>query len=143
LLIGPASVSAQDKEDEVKIPCASVPTPARTEFKRMFPKAVITGCAKEMEKDRVAYEITSKEGKIGRDVLFFEDGSLIVVEQTIDYNRIPAAVRQSFEKVYPRSAIRLSETATRGASVLYEFQVRHKGKNIQIVFDPEGNEVKP
>jgi hypothetical protein len=135
------AVFAQDKEVEEKIPCASVPAPARAAFQKLFPNALITRCAKEMEKDRIAYEISSREGKIRRDVLFFEDGSLIVVEETIDYDRIPAPVRQALEKVYPRRAVKLSETATRGSSVLYEFQIRHQGKDIEIVFDPSGNEV--
>jgi hypothetical protein len=45
LLTGATVTSAQDKEVEEKIPCASVPAPARTAFQKMFPKAVITHCA--------------------------------------------------------------------------------------------------
>jgi hypothetical protein len=66
-----------------------------------------------------------------------------VVEETIDYDRIPAPVREALERVYSRRAVRLSETATRGSSVLYEFHIKHEGKDIEIVFDSSGNEVKP
>jgi uncharacterized membrane protein YkoI len=140
---GAMSVFGQEKEEEQKIPCSSVPPPARAAFKKMFPKAVIRGCATELENGKTAYEITSREGKIGRDVLFYEDGSLIVVEETIDFKRIPEPVRLAVQSVMPLKAIQLSEKATRGETVYYEFHIKSKGQEVQLVFDPSGNEIKP
>jgi uncharacterized membrane protein YkoI len=119
-----------------------VPTPARDAFKKMFPKAVIKGCATELENGKTAYEFTSVERRIGRDVLFYEDGSLIVVEETIDFDKIPQPVREAVQKVYPRRTIKLSEKATRGQTVYYEFHIRSRGKDVQLVFDPNGKEIK-
>jgi uncharacterized membrane protein YkoI len=143
LCAGGTGAWGQEKEEEQKISCSSVPAPARSAFKKMFPKAVIKGCATELENGKSAYEITSREGKIGRDVLFYEDGSLIVVEETIAFNRIPEPVRAAVQKVTPRKAIELSEKATRGETVYYEFHIRSKHKDVQLVFDPSGKEIKP
>jgi hypothetical protein len=143
VLAGATSVGAQEKEEEQKISCSSVPAPARAAFKKMFPKAVIKGCATELEDNKTAYEITSREGKIGRDVLYYDDGSLIVVEETIDFSRIPEPVRAAVQKAYPLKAVKLSEKVTRGQTVYYEFHVTSKGKELQLVLDPSGTEMKP
>ena len=140
---GSAAAQQKEVEEEQKISCKSVPAPARAAFKKMFPKAVISGCATELENGKTAYEFTSREGKIGRDVLFYEDGSLIVVEETIDFDKIPKAVQEAVQKVHPRRAIRLSEKATRGDTVYYEFHVKVRGEDVQLVFDPDGKEIKP
>ncbi|HWE18728.1 MAG TPA: PepSY-like domain-containing protein [Hyphomicrobiaceae bacterium] len=142
LLYGSNGALAQEVEQETKIACSSVPTPARDAFKKMFPKAVIKGCATELENGKTAYEFTSVERRIGRDVLFYEDGSLIVVEETIDFDKIPQPVREAVQKVYPRRTIKLSEKATRGQTVYYEFHIRSRGKDVQLVFDPNGKEIK-
>jgi hypothetical protein len=76
-------------------------------------------------------------------VLFYEDGKLIVVEETIDFKQIPEAVRAAVQKVTPLKAIKLSEKATRGETVYYEFHIQRKGTDVQLVFDPTGKEIKP
>jgi hypothetical protein len=143
LLSGSTGAIAREVEQETKIVCSSVPTAARDAFKKMFPKAVVKGCATELEDNKIAYEFTSIEGRIGRDVLFYEDGSLIVVEETIDFDKIPLPVREAVQRVYQRRLIKLSEKATRGQTVYYEFHVRSRGKDVQLVFDPTGKEIKP
>jgi hypothetical protein len=139
---GATVASAQEEEQEQKISCSSVPSAVRAAFAKSYPKATITSCATEPEKDKPAFEITSTEGKTGRDVLFYPDGRLIVVEETIDFNDVPEAVQKRVRQKYPRDAVTLSEKVMRDATVLYEFHVTYKGKPDQVVYDPSGNEVK-
>jgi hypothetical protein len=140
VLCGPASAPAQ--ETEQKIACKEVPAPVRAAFAKTYPKATIKGCATELEEGKTAYEITSTEGKTGRDVLYYPDGKLIVVEETIAQGGLPEPVRQAVRKSFPGGSISLSEKVTRDASVAYEFHLKHKGKSWQVVFDPDGKEVR-
>jgi Putative beta-lactamase-inhibitor-like, PepSY-like len=141
LLAGAASVSAQDQEQEIS--CKAVPAAVRAAFEKSYPKASIKACAKEVEQDKTAYEIASMDGKIGRDVLYFADGTLIVVEETTTLNQLPEPVQQAVRKKYPRDPITLVEKIMRDDTVSYEFQIKHRGKTVETVFDAGGNEVKP
>lgn len=128
---------------EQKISCTAVPTTVREAFAKAFPKATIKGCAKEVEKGKTSYEISSTEGETRRDVLFYADGRLIVVEEAISFGSVPEPVQQAVHKRYPGSEIMLAEKLMRDATVLYEFRIKHRGKLVEIVFDTNGNEVKP
>lgn len=138
-LFGVMPASAQEQT----IKCENVPTEVRTAFEKAYPKATVNGCAKEVEKGRTAYEIMSTEGKTGRDVLFHEDGKLIVVEETIPVGDLPEPVRQAVSKTFPGRAIELAEKLTRDATVMYEIHLRHRGERVEIVFDASGKEAKP
>jgi hypothetical protein len=138
LLAGTASLSAQEQE----ISCGTVPSAVRSAFENAYPKATIHGCASEVEKGKTAYEISSKEGETGRDALFYPDGSLIVVEETIALGNVPDTVKQAVHRRFPRGEITLAEKVTRDGAVQYEFRVRNHGKLVEIAFDPRGDEVK-
>jgi hypothetical protein len=141
---GPSAQQQQHPEEaqEQEILCKTLPMAVRTAFSNAFPKATVRGCAKEVEKDKIAYEISSREGGTGRDVLFYDDGTVIVVEETIAFGKLPNPVQKVVSSRYRRKDIKLSEKVTRDGNVLYEFHVKHRGKLDQIVFDPSGNEVK-
>ena len=128
---------------EVEISCDAVPRAVRAAFERAFPKATIKECAKEVEKGKTAYEISSIEGQTRRDVLFHADGRLIVIEEVIPLESAPDPVQRAVRKMYPGGEIVLAEKLTRDGLVHYEFRVNHKGKHVEIVFDSSGNEVKP
>jgi Putative beta-lactamase-inhibitor-like, PepSY-like len=135
---GAAGASAQEQE----ISCEAVPAAVRAAFERAYPKAIIRACAAEPEKSKTAFEITSMEGKTGRDVLFYPDGRLIVIKETIAFSNIPEAVRKAVHKKYPRAPITLSERIMRANATHYEFRVKQNGEPEQVVFDSRGNEVQ-
>ena len=128
--------------EEQKISCDQVPSVVRSAFTTAFPKAVINECATELEGGKTAYEISSREGEIGRDVLFYPDGTLIVVEERIAAGDAPDPVQQAVRQAFPGGEIELAEKVTRGASLLYEFRLKHQGKQLEVVLDSSGNIVK-
>jgi uncharacterized membrane protein YkoI len=137
LLLQPTAALAQEQT----VPCNTVPQAVRAAFARAYPKATIRACAKEIEQGRTTYEIASKEGDVGRDVLYQPDGSLIVVEETITINEIPEPVHQAVRAKFPGGSIVRSEKLLRDGTVLYEFRVRHRGKVTEVQFNPSGDEV--
>jgi hypothetical protein len=137
-LVGASSVSAQEQE----IPCDDVPDAVRAAFEKAYPKAAVNTCAQEVEGGETVYEIASKEGETGRDVLFRADGGLILVEETIALDNVPDPVQQALHNGYPDGEVTLAEKIMRDATVLYEFRVKGRGGLEEIVFDGSGKEVE-
>ena len=127
---------------EQAISCDKVPAAVRTAFQTAYPKATIRDCAKEVEKDKVVYEISSIEGKTSRDILYYENGTLIVVEEVIPTGDLPEAVRQAISKRSP-GPIALAEKLTRDSTITYEVRLDRQGKVLELVFDPDGKEMAP
>ena|SRR5262245_30659879 len=140
LAILASATSALAEEQEIS--CDAVPRAVRAAFEKAFPKATIKECAKEVEKGKTAYEISSTEGGTHRDVLFYADGRLIVIEEAIPIESTPDPVQRAVRKMYPGGEITLAEKITRDGAVLYEFRVKLRGKHVEVVFDASGNEVK-
>ena len=137
-LVGASSVSAQEQE----ISCDDVPRAVRAAFEKAYPKAAVNACAEEVEGGETVYEIASREGGTGRDVLFEADGGLILVEETVAVGDVPDPVQQAVHKMYPDGVITLAEKIMRDATVLYEFRVKDQDSLEEIVFDGSGKEVE-
>jgi len=71
-----AGVTFAVAQEEQAIKCDKVPASVTTAFKTTYPKATIHDCSKEIEKGKVAYEISSLEDKTRRDILYHEDGAV-------------------------------------------------------------------
>ena len=112
---------------EQTIECADVPTAVRTAFQNEYPKATTQGCAKEIENGKTAYEISSIEGKTRRDILYYENGTLIVVEEAIEAADLPKPVRQTLGEVLKDHKIELVERLRRDDTVTYEIKSKHAG----------------
>jgi hypothetical protein len=137
-LVGVSGVSAQEQE----IPCDGVPGAVRAAFEEAYPEATVNACAQEVEAGETVYEIASKEGGTGRDVLFRADGGLILVEETVALDDVPDPVRQALHEGYPDGEVTLAEKIMRDATVLYEFRVKDRDSLEEIVFDGSGREVE-
>jgi hypothetical protein len=141
-LLSAAGATAVAQEEEQSIRCKEVPAVVTSAFEKAFPKAKIKGCAREVEDGRTAFEISSTQGKVSRDVLYYADGKLIVVEETIATGSLPEPVQNAFHTKFPTGKITLAEKLTRDSVVTYELQVRRKGETIEVVFDPTGKQLE-
>jgi len=141
LLIWGAGTTLAPAQEEQTIRCDMVPAAVHTTFQTAYPKATIHDCSKEIEKGKVAYEISSIEDKTHRDILYHEDGTVIVVEEAIPSGDLPEPVRLAIGKKYPKGPITLAERLTRDSTVSYEIRLKHRGKTLELVYDPDGKEV--
>jgi hypothetical protein len=128
---------------EQAISCKSVPAAASDAFKAAYPQAVVKGCSKESDNGKIAYEFSSNEGKTHRDVVYSEDGKLMVAEERIPFETAPDAVKAAVKKKHPKGKVTLAEKLTGDGVVKYEFRVKSGGKTVEAVFDEQGNEVEP
>jgi Putative beta-lactamase-inhibitor-like, PepSY-like len=138
LLAGATSVLAKEQ----KVTCDKIPAAVRAAFDKAYPKATINSCAEEVAKGKTTYEIMSVEGETNRDLVYNADGTVIVIEESIAFGKLPDPVQQAVHKKYPNSAITLSEKVIRGSTVLYEIHLKHRNKPVDIVFDSSGKKMK-
>ncbi|RUV97353.1 hypothetical protein EOA75_03875 [Mesorhizobium sp. M1A.F.Ca.IN.022.07.1.1] len=138
VLAGATGASAAEQP----IACKKVPLVVRDMFHKDFPVAKVKACAREVENGELVFEIASVEGAMTRDVLYHQDGKVIVVEESIPMEAVPQSVRAAVDTKFAGGKIKLAEKLMRDGKVSYEFQISYKGKNVQPVFDPDGKEVK-
>jgi hypothetical protein len=136
------SLAVGKAAEEQTIECAGVPSAVRTAFQKAYPKATIQGCAKEVEDDKTAYEISSTEGKTRRDILYYEDGSVVVVEEAIDTTDLPKPVQQALTEALADQKIELVERLTRNGAVTDEIQSTQADVGLEVVFDSSGKVLK-
>jgi hypothetical protein len=127
---------------EQTVECADVPAAVRMAFQKAYPKAITQGCSKEIENGKTAYEISSTEGKTRRDILYYEDGTLIVVEEAIEAADLPKPVQQALSEVLKDHKIELVEKLRRDDTLTYEIKSKHAGVALEIVFDGNGKVLK-
>ena len=135
LLVSVSLLATRASAQEQSITCKDIPVAVRTSFENAYPKATIQECAREVENKKTAYEISSTEGKTKRDVLFNEDGTLIVVEEAIDPADLPEAVAQTLSEAFADHAIELVEKLTRDETVTFEIRSKEP---LELVFDGAG-----
>jgi hypothetical protein len=145
VLVASVVSSTAPSAQEQKIACGAVPKAVHESFKQAFPRATINSCATELEDGKRAFEITSKEGEIARDALYYADGKVIVVEESIPVTDTPRPVQDALQKAMqakgPGGKIVRSEKVMRDGTLLYEFRVGHRGKFTEFLFEPSGSEV--
>ena len=105
--------------------------------------AEIKNIAKEVENGATQYEVETMLNGKHRDFNVDAKGALIVVEQEVDINTIPAAAKAAIEKKATGGTITMVETVTKGETVNYEGILKSKaGKKSTLLVNAAGTEVK-
>jgi len=137
-LTGLSAVSQESKVAEKDVPAAVIAA-----FKAAYPSATIRGYARERENGKTFYEIESKDGNLGRDVLYHPDGAVAEIEETVAASELPAAVQEVIRTKYPGAVVTKAEKSTeknaQGDKVGYEVIARRGKKRITLEFDSDGN----
>ena len=136
LLLASAAV-AQDKKDEI-------PKKVMDTLKAKFPKAEIQKATKEMEGDKVVYDIEFTQEKRKFEADIFEDGTIHNWEKEIAAKDVPEAVKAAVDKKYPKAAwkeiMQITEVKN-GKEMLegYEivFETADK-KEVEVTVAPDG-----
>ncbi|MGE5353465.1 MAG: PepSY-like domain-containing protein [Acidobacteriota bacterium] len=133
------SSNAQTKKKDVT---KNVPQVVLDAFKKAYPNAVIKGSGKENEEGKTFYEIESVDGKVKRDLLYLPDGKVAEIEEKISNNDLPAAVKETVKKEFPKGKITSAEKVTKDGKENFELVVKDGKKSAEIVLDKEGKIVK-
>ncbi len=138
-----ASLSAaQGQEKKKKFTKSDVPAAVISSFEKAYPKATIKGASKEEEKGTTYYEIESVDGKTKRDLLYTADGKVNEIEESLDAAALPAEIKNTLNKEYPKGKVVKAEKVTHDSTVGYELHVKIGKATKEIVFDSNGKIVK-
>ena len=107
-------------------------------FQKAYPKAVIKGTSKEVEKGVTYYEVESVDGKMRRDLLYTADGKAVEVEEAIAPGALPPAVIKALDKAYPGYKILKAEDMLKDGKKLFELAIEVNGKKMGVTIGPTG-----
>ena len=130
--------------DESKVALDAVPRAGLAAAKAMFPKAELTGAAKETDGDKTVYEVTFKQQGRTIDVTVGLDGKIELVEREIAEKDLPPAVRQALAARYPQATLKLAEQvdSLQGTKLALDFfevlLVTAKQETLEVQISPQG-----
>ena len=100
---------------------------------------VVRSISSEVEDGKKVYEFeTTVQGRT-KDMIIAGDGTLMLVEDRVALDALPAPVRASITRQVGRGTIVALESVTRRSTLAYyEAQVRTGGRRSEIKVDPSG-----
>lgn len=119
----------------------AVPPAIKAAFEKKYPNAVIKNIDKEKTNGTMMYEVESIDGKTRRDFLYYEDGTVYEIEETIEPAALPEAITKDIAKEYPKGKIVTAEKITRGNVTEYELTVKSGKKSYEVKFDAAGAKI--
>lgn len=129
-------------QGEKKLTAKQLPAAVQAAFHKSYPAAKIVGAGSEVEEGKTLYEVESVDGKINRDLMYAEDGTCVLVEETIPLNALPDDVSKTLKKEAGKNKVLKSEKLTKGATIQFEFLIGSGKNQREVVIDPTGKIVE-
>jgi Putative beta-lactamase-inhibitor-like, PepSY-like len=127
------------RADDEKVSVKSLPAAVKKAIEKKFHKAEIEKATKEVEDGETTYEVMLEVDDHPVDVALKADGTILEIERTIPFNKLPAGVKKALEAKYPGAQIEKVEAVTKGEDgpEVYEIAIK-----TEVVFDAKGKVVK-
>ena len=142
LIVAMLAVSVVSARQEASIKKKDVPKAVLDAFTKSYPKAAVKGYSKETENGKTLCEVASSEGKVGRDVTYGADGSLVSLEETVAFNDLPEPVRTAFQKDHPDAKGAKWEKVMEGSVTKFEAHMTVGKKSVEVSYNPDGTLLK-
>jgi uncharacterized membrane protein YkoI len=136
----PAKAPAVEKKAaDVKVKLSDLPPAVKARVDAETKGATLKGLSKEQEKGKTVYELESLVNGRTRDLMIDSIGKVYVVEEQLDVDKAPAAVKSALEA---KGTIVALQSVTENAKIHYEGLVRTKaGKRVALELDADGKPV--
>ena len=105
LLLLPVAAVCADEE----ISLDKVPPPVMDAVKARFKDAEVTGAAREMDQEKVVYEVTLQFKGQKIDVILAPEGEILLIEKAIARGDLPTAVAKALDDKYPKATYKIVE----------------------------------
>jgi uncharacterized membrane protein YkoI len=130
----------EPEADEAKVALKNLPPAVRATVEAETKNATIKGISKETAKGKTVYEVESLVNGRTRDFMIDGAGKVYVVEEQLDVDKAPAAVRRALES---HGTIVVLESVMQHGATTFEGQVKTKaGKKFTMELDAAGKPVK-
>ena len=124
---------------EKPVPRAELPAAVQKTADAQSKGAVVNRYVKDNEDGQLEYEVEMTVNGHSKDVAIAPDGRLLEVEEQVEVNQLPPAVRQGLKDRAGKGTITKIESITKkGKIVAYEAQVRTNGRHSEIQVGPNG-----
>ena len=133
-----SSLSAQEKRIKEK----DLPAAVTKAFHTEYSGAKIVGTSTEVEKGVSYFEIESMDGKVRRDLLYTKEGKIAEIEEVLNAETIPVAVKESIKKKFKKVEFKKGEKNIRGAKTIYEVVIEANEVKYEVVCDAQGKITK-
>jgi hypothetical protein len=131
---------------ERKVKESDVPKAALDAVKKKYPTAKLTGFSKEEDDGKTHYEVTLEEGARRLDVDLSPEGKILVEEETIAQDALPAEVRKALAASrYAKWTVKRVERIVKeenAADPSYELLLTDADQGAEVVFDKAGKIVE-
>jgi len=135
-----AAQAAKATETERKVTEAEVPADALVTLKKIAAGAKIVEFAEEIEDSHTFYEGSWKAPSgVQVDVLVTKTGDLVVIEEGVSADEVPAAVLKAARKAAGSST---ELTLERKTTILYEIKFEKAGAEQELLLTPDGDKVE-
>jgi uncharacterized membrane protein YkoI len=132
--------SAQAQEKHLKK--SDLPAAVQKTADEQSKGATVKGYSSETEDGKLLYELSLTVSGHSKDVAIAADGTVVEVEEQVDLDKLPAAVRDALKKKAGAGTIAKVESLTKkGTLVAYEAQVNTAGKKSEIQVGPDGKDL--
>lgn len=136
ILIASAPVSYAS---EHALRLADVPAAVQKTAQEQSKGAAIKRYVKDNEDGKLEYEVEMTVDGHSKDLTIAPDGKLLEVEEQVNLDALPAAVRDGIQKKAGKATVTKVESITKNDKlVAYEAQVRTAGKHSEIQVGPDG-----
>jgi hypothetical protein len=132
------SVPSSAREQRVKID--DLPAAVKQTVLEVSKGVKLRELTREVENGETFYEAELDVNGRTRDVIMDASGTVVLIEEEVDWNLVPAAVRATIETAAEGRKILFVETLTRNDKIeAYEAHVRKWWwREMEIKVDPEG-----
>ncbi len=101
------------------------PAAVAAAFQKAYPTATVTHASKEVEDGKITYELETTDRGVRRDLVYLADGTLLVEEEVINVDAVPAPVLAAIKARYKTATVSVSEKVTTKGVVTYELQIKN------------------
>lgn len=135
------------RADEKRVKESEVPAPVLAAVAKKYPTAKKTGFSKEVENKQTVFEIDLTDGGKKLEVEVSPEGKILVEEQEIALEAVPANVRKALSDStkYGKWTVKKAERVVSNeneAAPSFELHIASGAKKAEVVFDKDGKLVK-
>jgi len=127
---------------EKKVALEKLPPAVQQAVKELAKTSTLIGITQETENGAVTYEVETKVDGRTRDVNVGANGAVVLLEEEMPLDQVPAPARGAIEKKAAGAKIARVEKVTKGKRVTYEAHIRKRGHRSEFVVAPDGTPTK-
>lgn len=135
-----APVMAADAEKKIQM--QDLPPAVQQAVQEQSKGATVRGLAREVENGKTLYEAELSVDGRTKDITLDADGKVLIVEDEVAIESIPAPARDAIQKAVGRGKLEKVESVAEKGTTFYEGHFRNGRKTSELKVDAEGHPAK-